>query len=372
VSKPQFNELLSELEVPIETLMLDPNNPRLMGATFESVPEDRISRDGMQRRTLRKLNEGAHDLDSLRASIQRSGLMPVDRIVVRLLKDQTNAKGEPLYVLVEGNRRIAAVKTLLQQDNEDEIELEDSVRTKLESPTVLVLGEEKVDQARVDQWVIQGVRHISGIRPWGGYQVAKTIQAMIEELGYDEREVAAALTLGLSRVRRALRVLSALDQMQDDEEWGEYAEPDLYAYFDEAIRRRTVRDWLGWDVDKWVFTDEERLHMFYSWVSPDDELNGACRLPSSDYIRQLDPVIESEAGTAVLSTPGNNINDALAVARPIVEPEWRDPIKRAITALSAMPTNVLEDLGDDDRKLIEEIRDIAMKRLKIADDFKTG
>jgi hypothetical protein len=359
---PQFPDRLEEQEVPIDAIMLDPNNPRLATVSTEETPEERIAEDGAQAATLRRLNAGRFDMDGLRSSIRRSGLLPIDRIVVRPIEGE-----EAKYVVLEGNRRIGAIKTLLEQHHDGDITLEDAVLASVEEPEVLVLEGEGAEQARLDQWLIQGVRHITGIRQWGGYQAARTIQTMIEKLGYDEPEVAEALNLSVQRVKRSMRVLAALEQMSEDEEYGEFAAPDLYAYFDELVKRPSVRNWIGWDNETYKFTDEERAREFFSWIAPDEELDDEPRISTSGDVRQLDSVLGSDAALGVLNTPGNTLSEALVLAAPEpLVPEWRKPVERAIDALNAIPTAELEQLEDEDRDLIERVRDLADKRLRQA------
>jgi hypothetical protein len=269
----RFAERLREQPIDIDLILLDPNNPRLLSTSFEGIREERVAEPGVQSATLQKLNSGRFDMDRLRASIARSGLLDVDRIVVRPI---VNGR----YIVVEGNRRIGAVKTLLQQQAAGELDLDESVMESLRTPSVLVLEEDNVTTARLDQWVIQGIRHITGIRPWGGYQAARTIQAMVQDLGYSEDEVVEALGLPKARIRRSLRVLSALEQMQEDDDFGDAAEPELYAYFDEVIKRPKLRSWFGWNPETMNFDSEMRLRSLYSWITPDDELAGKRKIPS--------------------------------------------------------------------------------------------
>src|ERR671919_611807 len=84
---PRFADRLVENPVPIEQLLLDPNNPRLLTTSFEGVREERIGEPGIQQATLNKLNTGRFDMDRLRGSIAASGLLSIDRIVVRPYKD---------------------------------------------------------------------------------------------------------------------------------------------------------------------------------------------------------------------------------------------------------------------------------------------
>jgi hypothetical protein len=264
MAQPRFVQRLSEIGVSLDAILLDPNNPRLIGLDgFEGVEERRIAEKSVQENALNKLNSyRAFDQESLRASIEKSGLLGVDRIVIRPIPEK-DASGNPLFVVVEGNRRIAACKTLLLQHKSGEKTLADDILESLSNPRVLLLSEDEAEEARLDQWVIQGIRHISGIRPWGAYQAARTIEAMLSKLGYAESDVASALSISIQRVRRSMRVLSALQQMRESDDYSEYAGPEMYAYFDEALKRPAIRRWLGWSEDEKVFEEDERLQHFY-------------------------------------------------------------------------------------------------------------
>jgi hypothetical protein len=356
---PKFTERLNEKPVAIDDILLDPNNPRLITTKTATVPEERIAEAGVQANTLQRMTAPRFDIDSLKSSIATSGLLQIDQIVVRPLLGGK-------YVVVEGNRRIAAVKVLMRQHEAGELTLSADVRQTLIEPRVLVLSEDSAEAAKLDQWVIQGIRHLSGIRPWGGYQAARAIEAMVFQLGYTEDEVTGALGLSKTRVRRSLAALSALSQMEDDEEYGDLAEPELYAYFDEVIKRPRVREWFAWNTATRRFDNEDKVNLLYSWITPDDELNGRRRIPVAESVRSLDVLLDDDQSISVLSTPGQTIDDALRTVRSGLEPEWREPLKRAQKALENLPTSVLEDLAKDDEALIDGLREIAERRLNLA------
>ena len=362
-----LNERFTEEVIELGKICLDPSNPRLIGVdNYFGVPEDRISEPEIQERTLARLNAiRAIDQDSLRASIQQSGLLPVDRIVVRPVPGH-----DDLFVVVEGNRRIAACKTLLQQHKSGERTLTPEVLSTIEKPTVLVLHDADPEAARLDQWVIQGVRHISGIRPWGAYQAAKTIEAMLEKLGYSESDVASALSISVQRVRRSMRVLAAIRQMSESDDYAEYATAEYYAYFDELLKRPVIRQWLGWSNDLMSFENDDRLEMLYSWITPDDELDGRRRIPVAEGLRRVDIVLEDPAALEVLNTPGNTIEDAARIAAPLSTPDWTEPLTRAIKALDAVPIGDLESLSDENQQTMETLLALIQKRLEQAAKFK--
>jgi hypothetical protein len=365
-----FTQLLSEETIALDQILLDPNNPRLIGLEdYVGVAEARSGEVDVQARTLARLNDNrSFDQESLRASIEQSGLLPIDRIVVRP-SELVDKEDRPLYIVVEGNRRIAACKTLVAQHRVAEKDLNSVVLSSIVNPTVLVLKEDQADRARLQQWVIQGVRHISGLKQWGAYQSAKTIEAMLKQLGYTEQEVASALSISVQRVRRSMRVLGALEQMAESEDYAEFSGAHLYSYFDEVIKRPSVRQWLQWEDQAQAFQNDDNLQQFYSWISPDDELDGGRRIPVSENVRQLDAVLEDPAALAVLNTAGQTIDDASKVATPVAGPNWVEPLQRAVSALNSMPIGDLENLDADDKSVIEKVAELAQKRLTQAATF---
>lgn len=352
---------LEEKEYALEHVLLDPNNPRLLGRNqYTGVPEGRIGEPLVQRGTMQKLEDGPFDMESLRGSIEAQGLLLVDRIVVRPYDEER-------VVVVEGNRRIAACKSLLGQHERAERTLPEHVLDSIKRPKVLLLPEQNAERARLDQWVIQGIRHISGIRPWGAFQAAKTMEAMLSGLGYTEDQVQSALSIPKSRIRRSMKVLACLDQMAEDDEYSSFSGPDLYGYFDEIVKRPKIRTWLGWSDDSNRFENLDRVQMLYSWIVPDEELpNNERRLPASSSIRDLDEIIDDPVALGVLSTPGKTLQDAQLALAPTREPEWREPVRRATKALEALPINVLETLQPVDEALIEGLITLGSKRLAYA------
>jgi hypothetical protein len=361
---PRFVEQLALQELSIEDILLDPNNPRLLTGDRAPVPDRRIPEDEVQRRAAAALEDGPFDMSRMRSSVQRSGLLPVDRVVVRPLDE---AEGK--YVVVEGNRRIGAAKKVLELDHAAEITLADDVRESLRRPTVLVLENHDEQAARTDQWVIQGIRHISGIKPWGAYQVAKTIEAMTTDLGYTPEAAADALSIEIGRVRRALRVLSALRQMQEDEDFGDQAKPGAFGYFDEALRSVKVRTWLGWNQANGTFDNDENRAQFYAWITDDEQFEENPehrRIPSPDGVRKLNQILDSQDAVDLMNVPGARVDQVHSTLGLETEPEWRAPVKRALTALEAIPIGTLEELSEEDRVLIEELRDLSRRRLEQA------
>lgn len=98
-------EMIADQVAP-SNLYLDPNNPRFTDL-LNPVPMARAREHGVQERAKSRILESKHDVAPLKESIQTLGFLPADRLVVLRLPADDG------YVVIEGNRRLAAVKSLL-------------------------------------------------------------------------------------------------------------------------------------------------------------------------------------------------------------------------------------------------------------------
>ena len=78
--------------------------------------------------------------------------LKMDRIVVRKFSDDA-------YIVIEGNRRLAAIKSLMAAEERREITLLDHIKDTLETIEVLLLDSEN-DDYEAATWFLQGIRHI--------------------------------------------------------------------------------------------------------------------------------------------------------------------------------------------------------------------
>ncbi|MFZ0266299.1 hypothetical protein, partial [Caulobacter sp.] len=116
---------LEALTLTPDQLLLDPNNYRFHDLPgYRAVTRARFAEKGVQDRALQFLQETpAFDLGALRESIISNGFVPFEQIVVEAFSDEPNQPAaetgagmdpKTKYVVVEGNRRAAAIKTLLR------------------------------------------------------------------------------------------------------------------------------------------------------------------------------------------------------------------------------------------------------------------
>jgi len=151
--------------VDIEDLYLDPENPRLFGEDVEITPGElegcHWSDPRAQWRLFRAL-EKSHGVQALIDSLASLGYVPMDKMVVR---EALPGK----FMLIEGNRRTVAMQRLLHDNMRRARKDPEEVLATFRKIEVLVLTSTDADQAK-DIFLLQGIRHIAGVRNWGPYQ----------------------------------------------------------------------------------------------------------------------------------------------------------------------------------------------------------
>jgi len=333
---------LVERTIPLEHIYLDPNNLRLAGIRSETS-ESRFFEDGVQNSV--RLQMQRFDIESLKKSFIGQGILNVDSIVVKEYDPEH-------YVVVEGNRRITALKDILEEHNSGELDLSPRRLEEVRSIDVLVLN----DANKEDTLLIQGLRHVPGIREWGAFERSEAIKYLVDS-GYNYREVSNILggILTPSVVGRYYRAREALQQMMDDDEYGNYAKTDYFTYYDELLkaRFREIREWLEWDSDEHIFENEENRKLFYKWLTGEGD-NENRQIRTVRELRDLPKIFQHVSAKNAL-IEGSTVEAAL---RYILVPiEWRLRLKE-IEAFLRSEIPITEVFTEDDRDLVKRILDL--------------
>lgn len=185
----------------VEDLHLDPNNPRL--------PEDYI---GASQVDLLKLFYSDYDLDELASSYVENGFFEAEALIVQ--------NG----VVVEGNRRLAALKYLLHDSDAVEAELP---AFETDEP----IGHDLLDALRIvpvydvpaedDLSAYLGFHHINGPLQWSASSKARYITMRVDAIageGHSNPFSAVAKEIGsnVQGVRNAYRQYALLRVARDD------------------------------------------------------------------------------------------------------------------------------------------------------------
>lgn len=190
-----MNKALNVVPTKVSDLHFDYENPRLAeyGIT-KSTPEDEIL----------KILWEAMDVRELVQSISASGFFPHEALIV--------AKEDGRNIVIEGNRRLAAVKVLLgggkiQQLGWPVPTLTNEARADLETvPTIF--------STREEAWRFLGFKHVNGPAKWSSYAKAAYIATVHKTFGIPLADIANQIGDRHNTVQRLYRGLMVLEQAE--------------------------------------------------------------------------------------------------------------------------------------------------------------
>lgn len=348
--------------VPYTALYLDPNNPRFlsMDDPNNKVPTERIKESDVQDAAYQKMLRPEFQVRALRDSIIEIGYLPMDRIVVSQIDDDS-------FVVIEGNRRLAAILWIEQMIREGAKEKE--IRATYENLTVSVLESES--DTEINRLKVQGVRHISEARPWGTYQKAQLIRSLIENEGLTAQDVALAIGYRTQEVNRVYSAYLLHKQMQEDEDYGQYATPEHINYFYELVGRKTLREFFNYNNDSGFFDEGENdYRLFYKWIIEDPDNGHRKKLAATRDVRELTKVINSSEAWDKMLEDRTTITEALAIALKYNVVNWKKEVNQAIDSLEKIPLDQLEKFDDSDIELLNMLKSMITKRVAIYDQVK--
>ena len=189
----QVSPPLDVEDIPTEELHFDSRNPRL------SLESD-LSDEELIRILWRE-----YVVDEVVLSIANSGYFRHEPLLV--------ARENGRLIVVEGNRRLAAVRLLTDKALRAKIkatdlpDISEELHKDLEKLPVVICEREKV-------WQYVGFKHINGPQPWQSYAKARYIAWLHNELKVPLDEIASSIGDRHWTARRLYRGLMVLNQAQ--------------------------------------------------------------------------------------------------------------------------------------------------------------
>lgn len=348
---------LRPIEISPDALYLDISNPRFIGKENDiRIAKDIDPTDEKLQERMRKYIEDHFDTVDLKDSIEQVGFLRMDRIVVRKYSDVA-------YIVIEGNRRLAAIKSLLAAERKREITLQDHIKSTLETIEVLLLDSANNDYEAAT-WFLQGIRHISGIRDWGPYQQAELVDRLMNEQNMTFTEAGKAVGAGRKKTGQMLRAYKGLKQMQQDPTYGDKASPDLFSHFEQAWVKTSLREWLDWDEKEQKYNNANRLQLFYQWITEDNQDSGQSKLKAQEVRDKLSKVVGSDQATTAFVRNEVNLDTAFGMA--LVEGKeyvnWHSSVRGAIDSISKIPWAYV--LQEADKEILTDLIKTAARFLR--------
>lgn len=168
---------LERIYVKPEEIMLDPRNPRLsvMSEDYEHLRDVEIVKSELQRTVLSQISKKEHHLKELEEDIRFRGF--IDGLGSFIVKD---VPGTNKLLVLEGNRRTAAIKRLLESPNT----ITEHVRSSISEVAVsrfVYKQNNTYSEAQIVEMLL-GIIHLKGPQPWGNLEKSSYIyQAYMRE-----------------------------------------------------------------------------------------------------------------------------------------------------------------------------------------------
>lgn len=277
----------------LKNLYLDPNNYRFLDKNDYAKCDDEIAVEkNVQNRTKDLLTgKNNNNVSDLIASFIQNGYIPVDQIQVRKVAHQK-------YLVIEGNRRVAALKVLEQMYNEskDIGSLDPEIFRK-----VPVVDYDGNDPSMFK--VLMGLKHISGNKKWPAINQAKLLASLHDEHGMSEDDIYKSLGISKIEMRTTRRTLSLIKRYEESD-YGDQFQSEKYSTFREIIKSPPIKDWLELsptDIDI-RNVNENNLERIFSWISSTEEEVEDEDIDSDEtHIIMQEPIIETALQVRELS-----------------------------------------------------------------------
>jgi len=266
----------------IKNLFLDPNNYRFVdNEDYKFIPDDKLLDPIIQKRTRRFIEgEKRENIKDLISSFKANGFLDVDVIQVRDL-------GDNKYLVIEGNRRVTALKAL-QEDYEKGIDIGNL------NPEIFkkIPFEIHDNESKEKHLIIMGLKHISGNKKWSALNQAKLIYDFLQpywgEESYYEKENELCNSLGISKqlLRTSQRAYHLILEYKKSD-YGEQFKSNDYSIFVEIVKKPAIKEWLDWDDQNYIAKNKINLERLFSWISKTYELIDE----DSDEYQEIEPII---------------------------------------------------------------------------------
>ena len=290
--------------LPVEDLHLDDKNPRIQ-QVVEHADQDHIL----------KILWSEYSVEEVALSIAQNGYFGHEALFA--------AEEDGKLVVIEGNRRLAAVRILRDR----------SLREQLGATSIPEISDEDADKLarlpvirrkRDEIWQYVGFKHVNGPQAWNSFAKAEYIAWVRNEVGTDLSEIAKTIGDTHSTVARLYRAHMALKQAEDSGVYDRdqrtrkhFSFSHLYTGLDyKGIREFThVADL---DPPSMHPIPEDRMEEFgelcvWLWGDKGREQQALIR-SQNPHLRQLDLALQSEKGLAALRA-GYGLDLSVDVAR---------------------------------------------------------
>lgn len=357
IDSPSAVPLNTGTKVPVDWLKLDELNPRLVGSRHRENDVTIISQFYK-----------AEELSELLQSIGSNGYLDIEPLIVEYDSDDDK------LVVLEGNRRLAALRLFREPQLADEVNakgglrisvpaISGSIRKSLEVVTVYRVA------TREDARAFIGFKHINGAAKWESFAKAKFAADWYKAGGVTLDEVAEKIGDKHDTIKRMVNAIYVLEQAEST---GAYDLNDRtstkfnFSHLYTALSRVQYMSFLGLG-NAWARYDPqenpvptenvENLREVLVWIygSKQDDTQPLIRSQNPD-VKNLGLVLASSEGLHVLRATGS-LEEALSSTTAASE-KFASSLIRARALLREAVSN-LRGFDGKDRSLLDISEDVS-------------
>jgi hypothetical protein len=313
---------VQSVDLPLDRVMLDPNNPRIANTVSISFSE---KGEELQQRLEALLWDDTDVRDLYRQVLINQGL--VERIIVR-------QDGR----VVEGNCRTVVYRKLRERHSSEERWR--TIPARLLPP----------DIADRDVAILLGEMHVAGKNTWTPFEKAGHVYRMHNDFALVQDEIAVRLRMSKSKVNQLIR---AFDMMKNKylPKYPGPASSRKFSYFEELFKKPPLRDW--------VLSTPNAEDSFIDWI-------GTGKLEQGIQVRELPAILEDDDAVHALTTEGfTAAQRVLGEDNPVITSKL---FKRMVEMADALKKAQLDDVqrvrkarNSRARKIVIELSD-SLKR----------
>ena len=294
-----MNKYVTE-NIPITELHFDANNPRL--AEFD------LTSKASEEEILKLLWE-TMSIDEIILSIASSGYFAHEPLIV-IDQSKKNTKQKD-YVVIEGNRRLAAVRSILNPKiisnyslNQKSIAVPRNIVKELDSLPCIIVN------SREEAWRYIGFKHINGPAKWGSFAKAQYIAQIRNEFSIPLEKIAVQIGDTHKTVQKLYQGLMVLEQAEKAKVYRRDDVSGSRLYFSHlytAITYEGIKLFIGLesgqeDVEQPIPKNKiENLKELLIWLfgSKKMSIEPVVRTQNPD-LRRLDSVVKKKEATMAL------------------------------------------------------------------------
>lgn len=251
-------------------LLLDPHNLRLLERAepaFWNAPPRLIGQAALQSKIWEVLNaDDGFDVRSLVTSILNNGFLRHELLIVAPF-DATK------FLVLEGNRRLAAVRTILKENGPDMAGVTLPVRESLRTLPCFVLNgppidgdEKRLAGFRRASEIYIGMRHLMGAKSWEPASRYEFQANLILNDHWTPAQVAERFGRDKSVVLRDLKAQRLYQNFRTYEKRHAIKHRLTYNAFAEAARAKSIMDWLGWSNEDLDVKASDNQKIFFDYL----------------------------------------------------------------------------------------------------------